>query len=215
MIGQIGVLSYRTFVFSLALFYTIYTCIVSDWTEPGGPLRYLTVWGLFMSLAVSWRVLQNTRGHVDIRWDPFVSTTAIINAMVVFLYWTLFFENPTSVTSTGQLDVWWREYYMHLLGPVLMWIDAVFINRVFQSLRKTIFLLTFLIVLYVSWIETFVHWLNISPVGKISNGLPYPFLNDLSAFDRTIFYSSNFIVSILFLGVFTAIAWLFRKVFLN
>ena len=215
MISKTGVLSYRILVFSSALFYMIYILIVSDWTQPGGPSRYLTVWGLFFSLLISWRVLQNSRGRGNNRWDVFVSSSAIINAMVVFLYWKLFFENPMSVTTNGQLDVWWREYYMHLVGPVLMWIDALFINRVFQKVKKTILWLTGTITTYIVWIEFVVRPLNDSPVGKATNGLPYPFLNDLFLFDRLSFYVVNFIVALMFLALFTIIAQVFRRVFVS
>lgn len=215
MISKTGVLSYRILVFSSALFYMIYILIVSDWTQPGGPSRYLTVWGLFFSLLISWRVLQNSRGRGNNRWDVFVSSSAIINAMVVFLYWKLFFENPMSVTTNGQLDVWWREYYMHLVGPVLMWIDALFINRVFQKVKKTILWLTGTITTYIVWIEFVVRPLNDSPVGKVTNGLPYPFLNDLFLFDRLSFYVVNFIVAMMFLALFTIIAQVFRRVFVS
>jgi hypothetical protein len=215
MISKTGVLSYRILVFSSALFYMIYILIVSDWTQPGGPSRYLTVWGLFFSLLISWRVLQNSRGRGNNRWDVFVSSSAIINAMVVFLYWKLFFEDPMSVTTNGQLDVWWREYYMHLVGPVLMWIDALFINRVFQKVKKTILWLTATITTYIVWIEFVVRPLNDSPVGKVTNGLPYPFLNDLFLFDRLSFYVVNFIVAMMFLALFTIIAQVFRRVFVS
>ena len=215
MISKTGVLSYRILVFSSALFYMIYILIVSDWTQPGGPSRYLTVWGLFFSLLISWRVLQNSRGRGNNRWDVFVSSSAIINAMVVFLYWKLFFENPMSVTTNGQLDVWWREYYMHLVGPVLMWIDALFINRVFQKVKKTILWLTGTITTYIVWIEFVVRPLNDSPVGKATNGLPYPFLNHLFLFDRLSFYVVNFIVAMMFLALFTIIAQVFRRVFVS
>jgi hypothetical protein len=215
MISKTGVLSYRILVFSSALFYMIYILIVSDWTQPGGPSRYLTVWGLFFSLLISWRVLQNSRGRGNNRWDVFVSSSAIINAMVVFLYWKLFFEDPMSVTTNGQLDVWWREYYMHLVGPVLMWIDALFINRVFQKVKKTILWLTGTITTYIAWIEFVVRPLNDSPVGKVTNGLPYPFLNDLFLFDRLSFYVVNFIVAMMFLALFTIIVQVFRRVFVS
>lgn len=215
MISKTGVLSYRILVFSSALFYMIYILIVSDWTQPGGPSRYLTVWGLFFSLLISWRVLQNSRGRGNNRWDVFVSSSAIINAMVVFLYWKLFFEDPMSVTTNGQLDVWWREYYMHLVGPVLMWIDALFINRVFQKVKKTILWLMGTITTYIVWIEFVVRPLNDSPVGKVTNGLPYPFLNDLFLFDRLSFYVVNFIVAMMFLALFTIIAQVFRRVFVS
>ena len=104
---------------------------------------------------------------------------------------------------------------MHLIGPVLMWIDALFINRVFQKLKKTILWLTTMITTYIVWIEFVVRPLNDSPVGKVTNGLPYPFLNDLFLFDRLLFYAVNFIVAMIFLALFSTIARIFRSVFVG
>jgi hypothetical protein len=51
---------------------------------------------------------------------------AVLNAMVVFLYWRLYFED-SSLVNGGNPPVWHQEYYLHLAGPILQWIDAVFI----------------------------------------------------------------------------------------
>lgn len=167
------------------------------------------------SFLISWRVLQNSLGWGSESWDIFVSATAVLNAMVVFLYWKVFFEDPKSVTTNSQLDVWWREYYTHLIGPVLMWFDALFINCVFQKIKKTIFLLTAMIANYIAWIEFFVRWSNDSPFGQVTNGLLYPFLNDLVLFDRFLFYVINYMVALIFLALFTIFVWFFRKVSLS
>ena len=50
MISNNSILRYRILVFLSAVFSTIYIFIVSDWTQPGGPSRYLTVWGLYLLL---------------------------------------------------------------------------------------------------------------------------------------------------------------------
>ena len=49
MNGNISSLKYRILIFLLAVFYIIYICGVLDWTHPGGPLRYLTMWGFIYS----------------------------------------------------------------------------------------------------------------------------------------------------------------------
>tara|TARA_B110000090_G_C13359586_1_gene437925 strand:+ start:693 stop:1043 length:351 start_codon:yes stop_codon:yes gene_type:complete len=115
-----GILSYRTIVFALALFYTTHTTLNADWAALGGSLRYLTIWGIILSLLVAWCVWPNSRTRTPKSWDAFVSATAVVNAMVLSLYWKLFFEDPNSVTEIGELGVWWREYYLHLIGPLLM-----------------------------------------------------------------------------------------------
>ena len=104
----------------------------ADWAASGGSLRYLTICGLILSLLVAWCVWQNLRTRTPKSWDAFVSATAVVNAMVVFLYWKLFFEDPNSVTEIGEIGILWLEYYLYLIVPLLMWIDALFFNRVFQ-----------------------------------------------------------------------------------
>ena len=49
MNGNISFLNYRILIFLLAVFYIIYICGALDWTYSGGPLRYLTMWGLTYS----------------------------------------------------------------------------------------------------------------------------------------------------------------------
>lgn len=49
MNGNISILNDRTLIFLLAVFYIIYICGALDWTYSGGPLRYLTMWGLIYS----------------------------------------------------------------------------------------------------------------------------------------------------------------------
>ena len=44
---SINFISKWVFTWETMFFYKIYIFIVSDWTQPGGPSRYLTVWGLF------------------------------------------------------------------------------------------------------------------------------------------------------------------------
>jgi hypothetical protein len=206
-----SILSYRTIVFALALFYTAHTTLNADWAAPGGSLRYLTIWGLILSLLVAWRVWQNSRTRTPKSWDAFVSATAVVNAMVVFLYWKLFFEDPNSVTETGEMGVWWREYYLHLIGPLLMWLDALFFNWVFQQIKIAALWLSGLVVSYILWMELIVSPMNDSPIGDVTNGFPYPFLNDLELSGRALFYVSNFVVAFVFLLGFAALAWAVRK----
>ena len=64
-------------------------------------------------------------GRSTKRWDGFVSMTAVVNAMVVYLYWSLFFNDPASVTTNGKMGEPYLELYLHGLGPLLQWIDAI------------------------------------------------------------------------------------------
>ena len=201
---------FRWIVFLLAAGYLIHNCLVSSWNF-GGPFRYLTIWALVLSLFVALRVLLISYDITDRRGDPWVSATAVVNAMVVFLYWRLYFADPTSVTRDGELASWWLEGYLHAGGPLLMWIDAVFINRVFRKIGSAAVVLVGIVLVYIAWIELFVKRFNDSPVGKVTTGLPYPFLNNLDFSGRAIFYTTNVVVAMVVLGIFFALSLIVRR----
>lgn len=200
-------LIYRWGVFLLALGYAIYFVATSDYSTPLGPFRFLTIWALFASVISGFHVLQISRGQATRRWDGFIGMTAVLNAMVVFLYWKLFFEDPASVTRDGKLGAWYLEFYLHLLGPVLQWIDALFLHRTFRAFRQSALLLVGITAAYLIWAELVVQPLNVTPTGSVTSGLPYPFLNNLELPDRLTFYAGNVAASLAFLSVFFALGW--------
>lgn len=202
---------FRWFVFLLAAAYCLRTLVFSSFEDFGGPFRYLTIWALFMSFFAASRMMALVEARSTHRWDGFVCATAVINAMVVFLYWRLFFADPNSVSSDGELGPLYLELYLHALGPLLQWIDAVFIHRSFRKLGKPLVWLFGVIAAYVAWSELVLQRMNDTPMGSVTSGLPYPFLNDLEFAGRSVFYGSNFVVSIVFLIGFAGIAWLFRR----
>lgn len=203
--------TYRFVVFVLVLFYWVYMTFLTHWGGFGGPYRYLTIWGLALAFISGIHALRLGFGRSQEKWDAFISAAAVVNAMVVFLYWKLYFDDPASVTRNGELGVWWREYYLHLLGPVLLWIDALFINRVFQRLLAALGWLAGLIIGYLVWVELLVGPLNDSPVGTVTSGMPYPFMNNMELSQRAVFYASNLVVAVIFLAGFAALAWLIRR----
>ena len=204
--------TYRIVVFALALFYVAYFLTTKSFVDnPGGPLRYLTIWALFCSAFVALRLLLLSLGKSDQRWDGFVGMTAVLNAMVVFLYWKLFFADPKSVTSDGELGVWWLEFYLHLVGPALQWIDALVFHKAFRKFRASLVWLVGIIIAYVAWAELFVGPMNAKPIGSVTTGLPYPFLNNLTFDDRMVFYIGNVVVSFVFLCGFFAICWVLSR----
>ena len=141
-----------------------------------------------------------------------MAVTAVANALVVLLYWRLWFEDPALVQGRGPI-VWWREYYLHALGPVLQWIDALFVYGAFRvrKLWQPAIGLLALIVAYIMWIERFVAPLNDFPYGRVETGFPYPFLNNLEFDGRMDFYVTTGITGFVFLGVFALVAWAIRK----
>lgn len=127
-------LIFRWTAFLLAGGYCIRTLIFGGREELAGPFRFLTIWALFFAFFVFSRMMAIEEGSSDRRWDGFVSMTTVINTMVVFLYWRLYFADPNSVTTDGELGVWYLELYLHLLGPLLLVIDTIFIHRSYQRL---------------------------------------------------------------------------------
>ncbi len=207
------VLIYRWTVFLLAAFYVNRMVLFGDFDGFGGPFRYLTIWALLGSFFVASRMLSLTEGRSARRWDGAVGAVAVLNAMVVFLYWRLYFADPTSVTQDGQLGAWWKEYYLHLLGPLLQWIDALVVRRSFRRFGASILTLFGVIGAYVLWIEGVVGPMNPTPSGSVTSGLPYRFLNNLPWDGRAGFYVTNIVVAVVLLCVFTALAWAIRRMF--
>lgn len=205
------VLIYRWLVFLLAAGYCIRTLIFGGFDAFGGPFRFLTIWALFMSFFAASRMMALMEGRSDKRWDGFVCMTAVINTMVVMLYWRLYFADPTSVTPDGQLAAWHLEMYLHLFGPALQLIDTIFIHRSYRRLGPALVWLLGVIVTYLAWAELVVGPMNETPVGLVTSGLPYPFLNNLEFADRLTFYGINLATGLILLFVFAGIAWVVRR----
>lgn len=203
---------YRWAVFLLAAGYTIRMVLFSEYDGFAGPFRYLTIWALILSFFCASRMMALVEGRSDARWDGLVGATAVINLMVVFLYWRLFFADPTSVTRDGKLGDWWLEYYLHALGPLLQWIDALFIHRSFTRLRASALWLVGIVISYVIWVEYIVQPLASTPSGSVTSGLPYRFLNDLELGGRMTFYATNLVTALVFLLVFAGLAAAIRRV---
>ena len=204
---------YRWIVFLLAAGYVLRTLIFGDYSGFGGPFRYLTVWALGASFFSASRMMAIEEERSENRWDGFVSMTAVINTMTVFLYWRLFFADPSSVTQDGSLSAWHLELYMHGLGPLLQLIDALFIHRSFRRLGFAIAWLIGVIGAYALWVEFLVAPNTDAPVGAVTSGLPYPFLNNLEGSERAVFYGANLVMALALLAIFAGISWIIRRQF--
>ncbi|MGR3469263.1 MAG: hypothetical protein ACU0CI_15430 [Shimia sp.] len=197
---------WRWAVFALAAFYAVYMIVTSPYVgNAGGPFRFLTIWALLLNFFVASRNLAFTEYRTTRRYDGLIPAAAVVNAMVVLLYWRLYFADPSSVTRSGQLGVWWQELYLHALGPALLWLDALFVNRGFRRPVVSLAWLIGIIGAYVAWIELFVGPFNTTPVGSVVSGLPYPFLNNLQWEGRISFYVTNIAVAIVLLALFFGI----------
>lgn len=124
-------LLYRWAVFLLAAGYAVPMGLFGDDDGVGGPFRSLTVRALFASFFCASRMIALEEGRSEWRRDGLVAATAVLNAMVVMLYWRLFLQDPASVTRDGAPGAWWLEVYLHGLGPLLQWTcDALHSPRV-------------------------------------------------------------------------------------
>lgn len=207
------ILIYRWFVFLLAAIYCLRALLFGSFDVFGGPFRFLTIWALFASFFCASRMMALMEGRSTRRWDGFVSMTAVINSMVVIMYWRLYFADPTSVTADGRLADWRLELYLHGLGPLLQVCDGLFVHRSFRRPRAALGWLLGVLGSYILWMELALQRMNDTPFGAVTSGLPYRFLNDLDLSGRVGFYGTNFGAGLALLGVFTAIAWGVRRRF--
>ena len=100
-------------------------------------------------------------------YPAFISATAVLNIMVVFLYWRLFFIDPALVNGDNT-PVWFQEYYLHLIGPAIILIDALFISRAFDQMVRGVAGTIALCVAFVVWTEGFVAPFNDPPVRSVT-----------------------------------------------
>jgi len=193
------ILSYRALVFILALSYWLYQ-FDGIYTDPfGWQFRYLTIWSLTTSLFVAGQLLSFSCGFSDKSWNTLTSVATVISMVVVIQYWRLYFIDPLLVGS-GEIP-WHQQYYLHLAGPALLWIDAFFILGAFQKLKKILFFIAVFSVSYPTWMELILRPINSIPIGTVTNGLPYPFLNDMLIIDRIVFYTVSIILNFLLIFV--------------
>ena len=187
------VLVFRLIVFALAAAYFAdrFSAESYVWDNFGWQFRYLTIWGLTGSLIVAALMLTPRFGRPDRHGAVLVSLVGVINLLVVVSYWRLYSQDPTLVNGDKAV-VAYREYYLHLIGPMLQWIDMLAIKRAFRAPWRVAFWLAVLVAVYVVWAESVVGPLNDAPVGTVTSGLPYPFLNDMTVTARAGFYAATF-----------------------
>lgn len=206
------VLVFRLIVLALAAFYAVRMLAVHSLiAEPFGPFRWLTYWANISALFCAWFMVQRSRGVSVARHDGLVSATAVIGGLVVYLYWSLYLKDPLSVTTNGG-GGWWTEGYYHLAGPLLLWIDALFVLRAFRAPVAAVAWLIGIVVAWLSFIELAVQPLNDTPPGRVTSGLPYPFLNDMTLDERLPFYAMNIGAGLGLLVVLSLLAWGVRAV---
>jgi hypothetical protein len=88
-----------------------------------------------------------------------------------------------------------------------MIIDALFLNRAFQNILRGVLMTTMICIAYIIWSEAIVGPFNIEPIGSVTSGLPYPFLNDMVFMERALFYATTTATGVMMYAGF----WLFSK----
>lgn len=206
------VLIFRWAVFLLAAFFVLrQLVIVGDYGHAGGPFRYLTIWALLLSFFSASRMLALTERRSDKTWPRLVMVAAVANGLTVLMYWRLWLQDPALVVAGDPLPLW-VDYYLHGVGPLLQWIDVLFVYGGFRRPWRAIFPFLGVAVGYLLWVELFVAPMNDFPVGPVTDGLPYPFLNALELEGRLRFYGVTVATGLALLTLFAGLAWAVRRV---
>ena len=211
MTSQQSVKAFRFLVAGLAVYWFSWLFWGGSWEPFGGPFRFLTNWALTLSTISSLLLLGRSFGVVEGRNDGLIGLTAVVNGMVVMLYWRLYLADPFLVSPTEDTSITAQGWYLHLVGPALQWIDALFIHRSFRKPLESATLSVITLLGYIGWIEWGVSPRVNFPAGKVSTGFPYPFLNDLTLDGRLTFYATNLIMALILLGIFFGLAWIIRS----
>ena len=125
---------FRGSCFTIATLYWFYQFHVANYNGFGIHFRYLTIWGLTGNVIVTGLLLRQTLTEQTEKYFAAVSSVCVLNVLVVFLYWRLYFIDPKLVNYSGNI-VWFQEYYLHLLGPLFLFLDSLLVNRSFRQFR--------------------------------------------------------------------------------
>jgi hypothetical protein len=201
------ILRYRFVCLLLSVGYFIYQFTGTNYENFGIQFRYLTIWGLTGAMVSSYLLYRSKLNNLPETYHAFISAIAVLNAMVVFLYWKLYFIDPSLVNYSGSI-VWFQEYYLHALGPLLIIFDALFFNKSFSQIKKGALTIVGICLFYVVWTEALTAPFNATPVGSVTKGFPYPFLNNMTFSERLGFYATTTLTG---LG-FYFLGWLLTKI---
>ena len=171
----------------------------------GKQFKFFTLWSFIANFVVCSVLFLEMVGFRIKVYDSFAAIATMMGIFTVILYWGLFFIDPNMVNYTDQRLNFFREYYLHLLGPILLIVEAFLFTKAFKNFLGITIWAAVINFGYFSWIELIVAQLNDLPRGNITNGLPYPFMNDMILTERLILMTLCFIFGILFIWLFTKI----------
>ena len=171
----------------------------------GKQFKFFTLWSFianFLVFSILFLSMIGIRIKIP---DSLVATSTLMGIFTIILYWGLFFIDPNLVNYTDQRLNLFREFYLHLIGPLLLVVEGFLFTRAFKNFFNITLCAAAINFGYFSWIELVVARFNEFPKGTITNGLPYPFMNDMGISERLIFSASCFIFGIFFIWLFTKI----------
>ena len=93
---------YRWTVLLLAAYFIYVYVLNGDYSNFGGPLRKLTNWGLVMSFVATLAMIASMERWTARSHEVTAMVAAVVNLMVLFLYWRLYFEDPALVHEELQ-----------------------------------------------------------------------------------------------------------------
>ena len=191
---------WRVVLLASASAFWLWQFAVADMAEFGWQFRFLTIWALTLTLAHAALAFGHAAGLTGQRHERLAMVSAAINAVMAMLYWRLRLTDPGALGAPGASPV--QDIYLHAVAPALMIVDAVFVMRAFGRPIRAVPGLLLVVAAYVAWIELAVAPLNDMPVGDVTTGLPYPFLNDLAWGERATFYGTALLAGLAFLPAF-------------
>ena len=199
---------FRITCLSLALFFMLDMFFFSGSkvfveTGFGKQLRFFTLWSLIANFVALIFLTLSSRFKIFDRAAPFIAISAMMGFFTIILYWGLFFIDPTLVNYAGERLDFSREIYLHFAGPALLFFDAFILKKAFSDFYRITIFAFFINFGYFGWLEIFVQPNSDFPVGKITAGLPYPFMNDMPFEHRLIFMLICFIFGALFIWILT------------
>ena len=206
---------YRWFVLGVTLFYFINQFFATDLSIFGWQFRFLTIWALTASLVSAFFMVRLAMGWSDARHEVWASVTLVMNATVVLMYWKIYLQDPALFYADGESPVWYREYFLHAAGPMFQAIDALFILGVFQRMKQTVVYVLAVPLAYIAWIEFALRPMNETPMGEVTSGLPYLFLNDMEPSGRINFYITTTITMFVLMLMFWGLSALLRRLRLS
>lgn len=209
--SSLAIRAYRIFTFAITAFYFCFLFTTAQLDAFGWQFRFLTVWGLTASLISAWFMLCLSMGWSVARHEVWASVTVVLNATVVLMYWKIYFTDPALFYGDGGgPDVLHQEYFLHAVGPALQVFDAFFLLGAFRKVKATALCVLSLPVIYIAWAELIVQPRNDAPVGSVTTGLPYLFLNDMTLDARIGFYATTVGTMLMLFAAGVTLAWVLR-----